>query len=71
MILWQMVPFLGNIGKHVPTSSHPTTEGHPLLGNRLVNTSHSNEYVAVGCLLLGSAWVDMPDNNTGYSLLSN
>jgi hypothetical protein len=31
------------IGKYVPTNAHPTTEGRQLLGNRLVNTYHSNE----------------------------
>jgi hypothetical protein len=58
------------IGKHVPNNAHLTIEGLPLLGNRPVNTSRSNEYTT-GSPLLGNAWVDMPDNNTGYPLLSN
>jgi hypothetical protein len=44
------------IGKHVPTNVHPTI-GHPLLGNRPVNTSRSNEYAITGYPLLGTAWV--------------
>jgi hypothetical protein len=54
------------IGKHVPTNAHPTIEGYSLLSNRPVNI-HST----IGCPLLGSAWVNKPDNNTGYPLLSN
>jgi hypothetical protein len=48
------------IGKRVPTNAHPTTEGHPLLGIRPVNT-HSNECATIGRPLLGNALVDMPD----------
>jgi hypothetical protein len=58
------------IGEHAPISAHPTI-GHPLLGNRLVNTSRSKEYATIGCPLLGNAWENTPDNNTGYPLLSN
>jgi hypothetical protein len=59
------------IGKHFPTNTHPTTEGRPLLGNRPANTYHSNECATIGRPLLGNAWVDTPDNNIGYPLLSN
>jgi hypothetical protein len=31
------------IGEHFPTNPHPTIEGRPLLGNRPVNTHHSND----------------------------
>jgi hypothetical protein len=58
-------------GKHVPTKAHPTIEGRPLLGNRLVNTYHSNEWRTIGRPLLGNAWVDTPDNNTWNPSLSN
>jgi hypothetical protein len=34
------------IDKHVPTNAHPTI-GHPLLRNRPVNTSRSNEYATI------------------------
>jgi hypothetical protein len=34
-------------GKHVPTNSHPTIEGRPLLGNRPVNTYHSNDCATI------------------------
>jgi hypothetical protein len=53
------------IGKYVPTNAHP------LLGNRLVNISSSNEYVTIGCPLIGNACVAKPDNNTGYPLPRN
>jgi hypothetical protein len=58
------------IGKHVPNNTHQTIEGNPLLGNRPVNISRSNEYATIGCLFLGNAWVDTP-GSTGYPLLSN
>jgi hypothetical protein len=59
------------IGKHVPIKAHPTIEVHPLLRNRPVNTSRSNEYAKIGCPLLGNAWVDTPGNNRWYPLLRN
>jgi hypothetical protein len=37
-----------------------------LLGNRLVNTYHSNECATIGRPMIGNAWVDTPDNNTWY-----
>jgi hypothetical protein len=40
------------IGKHIPTNVHPTIEGQPLLGNRLVNTSHNNRVSLHGCTRL-------------------
>jgi hypothetical protein len=57
--------------KHVPTNAHPRIEGRPVLGNRPVNTYHSNEYRTVGRPLLGNAWVDTPDNNTWHPLPSS
>jgi hypothetical protein len=42
-----------------------------LLGNRWVNTYHSNESRIIGCPMLGNAWVNMPDNNTWCLLLSS
>jgi hypothetical protein len=39
-----------------------------LLGNRPVNTYHSHECATIRSLLLGNAWVDMPDNSTWYPL---
>jgi hypothetical protein len=41
------------IGKHVPINAQPTIEGHPLLNNRLVNSSGSNKYATIVCPLLG------------------
>jgi hypothetical protein len=29
--------------KHVPTNPHPTIERRPFLGNRPINTNHSND----------------------------
>jgi hypothetical protein len=44
------------IGKHVPTNPHPTTEGRPLLGNRPINTHHSNDCATIERLFsMGSA----------------
>jgi hypothetical protein len=34
-------------GKHVPTSPYPTIERRPLIGNRPVNTHHSNECATI------------------------
>jgi hypothetical protein len=59
------------IRKHFSINAHPTIEEHPLLGKRPVNTFRSNEYAKIGCPLLGNAWMDTPDNNIGYPLLSN
>jgi hypothetical protein len=42
-----------------------------LLGNRPVNAYHSNECATLGRPLLGNAWVDTPNNNTWYPLLSS
>jgi hypothetical protein len=57
--------------KHVPNNEHTTIEWSPVLGNRPVNTHHSNECATIGCKLLGNAWVDTPDNNTCYVLLNS
>jgi hypothetical protein len=46
------------IHKHVPTNELPAIEGRPVLGNRPVNTHHSNECAAIGLSMLGNAWVD-------------
>jgi hypothetical protein len=59
------------IGKYVPTNVHPAIVGRQLLCKRPVNIYHSNECATIGRPLLGNAWVNTPDNNTWYSLLSS
>jgi hypothetical protein len=59
------------LGKHVETNAHPTIEGCPLLGIRPLNTNHSNKSTTIRHPLLGNTWVNTPDNNTWYLLLSS
>jgi hypothetical protein len=44
------------MNKYVPTNPHPKIEGGPLLGNRPVNTHHSNDCATIERLFFkGSA----------------
>jgi hypothetical protein len=68
-ILWQMVQFLGEEQVNIfqPTRIQQYIEGLPLLGNRTVNTCHSNECATTGRPLQGNT----PRNSTWYPLLSS
>jgi hypothetical protein len=41
------------ICKHIPMNSHPTIEGRPLLGNRLVTIHRTNDCATIDCFLWG------------------